>query len=100
MGNYRSGNPDARDNIKNPGKKGGRPKGSKTKINSEMKKDMISVYKTMGGKKGLKSWAEDHKSEFYYQLIKATIPKETQVQGDVNVTFSWIKDDTADHGPL
>ncbi len=101
MGNYRSGNKNALDNLGGK-KKGGRPKGSKGKIYIDTKFNMRKAVNTVDGNeyKFFMKWLKEDPGSYRSAYAKAMIPKETQVQGDVNVNFSWIKDDTADNGPL
>jgi hypothetical protein len=100
MGTYKSGNPNAHDNLANAKNKGGRPKGSRAKTTNEMKKDMWRVYKMEGGWKGLHSWMKENKSEFYHHHIKANIPKESEVKVEGNFIVSWSEDDTKIKGPI
>ncbi len=55
---------------------GGRRKGSKNKVNVDMKEVFDSVFVKMGGEDALLEWANGHKTLFYELYAKVFTPKK------------------------
>jgi hypothetical protein len=64
-----------------PKNKGGRPRGSGGK--SQVKRDMLSVYRSMGGRKALLDWAKSDNETFYRELLRL-MPKELEQEVQKN----------------
>ncbi len=77
----------------------GRGKGVKSTYTKEVKDAIFFAFKQMGGRKGVYSWAKENKTPFYKELF-ALLPKDVNLEGDMNVTFTWEADGKQSNGPL
>jgi len=51
-----------------------RPKGSKNKVTDAMKRDILAVYRKLGGRKFLAEWAEENPGDFVRQCLGRVMP--------------------------
>jgi len=60
----------------------GRPKGSKNKIPSTIKEDMLWVHWQLGGAQGMLAWVRENKRNLrdFYNWIASMIPKDQVVR--------------------
>ncbi len=81
------------------GNPNGRPKGKPNNYTKEVKDAILYAFKTMKGRKGVAEWAKDNKTQFYKELF-ALLPKDVNVEGAVDVSFTWENDGKQSNGPL
>jgi len=55
-------------------KTGGRQPGSKNRVTESMRKDILSVYRKLGGQKFLLSWARENETEYVKQCLARVMP--------------------------
>ena len=55
----------------------GRPKGSKNKLNTDIKEAFDLAFQGIGGAKALTEWAQSHKSNFF-KIYASMHPKKIQ----------------------
>lgn len=55
-------------------KTGGRKPGSKNRITDAMRRDILAVYKQLGGRKWLAQWAAQNETEFVGKVLARVLP--------------------------
>ncbi len=68
----------------------GRPKGSKNKLNIDIKNAFDNVYDKMGGEETLLKWAQGHKKSFY-EIWARMYPKKLQASIEHHPHEDFIK---------
>lgn len=63
-------------------KTGGRKPGSKNKVTDSMRRDILSVYRKLGGKTFLFEWAEENKTEYVKQCLSRVMPAPPRPEQD------------------
>ena len=81
------------------GNPSGKKKGTKNTYTKDVKDAIHYAFKQMGGKKGVLTWAKKNETPFYKEVF-ALLPKDVNVEGDMNVNFTWEQDGKQSNGPL
>lgn len=55
-------------------KSGGRAPGVKNRVSDAMRRDILSVYKSLGGRRWLLAWARDNSTEYVKQALSRVMP--------------------------
>jgi len=75
-----------------PGPGPGRPKGLKNKLSNDIKQRILDVWaKLEKNKKGLSVVAKDDPAWFYENFVKALIPKDVKLEGDVGLIVQVVR---------
>lgn len=73
----------------------GRPKGSKNRITSAVKDNIVRVFEDIGGRESMAEWAKANKDHFY-SMYSRLAPKEViaDVEADLTIELvSYLDDD-------
>ncbi len=75
----------------------GRPKGSKNKMNTDIKEAFDLAFQGIGGAKALTEWAQSHKSNFF-KIYASMHPKKIQasVEHRHENFINWIQEQEAE----
>lgn len=65
-------------------KTGGRKKGTPNKIAGDVRDNVLTVFKELGGVKFMKEWAEKKPTEFF-MIYSKLLPKDVQVDATVRL---------------
>ncbi len=68
--------------------RGGRKKGSKNKIQKDLKEDILKVFRRMGGVRAMLTWAKDNQTEFYTRVVPRMIPQTASITATVEQTVT------------
>jgi hypothetical protein len=74
-------------------KQGGRPKGVPNKLSTTVKDNVIQVFNTLGGYKGMAEWAKDNPTHFYNlyaKLIPQDVHKTVEHKVPTKIVFNSV----------
>lgn len=60
----------------------GRPKGARNKITTTAKENMLAVFESLGGTKGMAEWARSNQSD-YYKIYARLVPQQVDIEANV-----------------
>lgn len=63
-------------------KSGGRQRGSRNRVTESMRRDILGVYRSLGGRKFLLKWARENESEFVKQCLNRVMPPAPRPEPD------------------
>jgi len=62
----------------------GRPAGSRNAVSRETIGLVLKVFEGLGGTQGMIDWAKKHPTEFYCGIFRHILPKQVNMQAEVN----------------